>query len=136
MKFIELSHTIVNGMVTYPGDPPVIIDDYMSMETAARKFGEKAAALPRGRIAEVNVEEIDGKRRPERAAVLLHGKIGESAMADGQRLELEFLARENVNLAQEPLRRRDRDRRAQEVGETAVAHARVGAGGEREKSRK
>ena len=45
MKFIELSHTVVNGMVTFPGDPPVVIDNFLSREAATEKFGEKAAAL-------------------------------------------------------------------------------------------
>ena len=45
MKYIELSHPITNGMVTFPGDPPVSIDIYMSREEMRKKCGDAAALL-------------------------------------------------------------------------------------------
>lgn len=45
MKFIELNHTLVNGLVTYPGDPPVVIDYYHDWDEMVELCGEGAAAI-------------------------------------------------------------------------------------------
>lgn len=45
MKYIELSHPITDGMVTFPGDPPVAIGIYMSREEMRQKCGDAAALL-------------------------------------------------------------------------------------------
>ena len=45
MKFIDLSHRITDGLVTYPGTPAVKIDAYMTRQEAADAFGEPAQAL-------------------------------------------------------------------------------------------
>lgn len=47
MKYIELCHTVENGMITYPGDPAVVIDEYMSREEMREKCGKAAALLDR-----------------------------------------------------------------------------------------
>ncbi len=54
MKFVELSHRISNGMVTFPGVPAVKIDTYMDMESSAKEFGANAGALL-DRIEMVNI---------------------------------------------------------------------------------
>lgn len=54
MKFIELSHRISNGMITFPGIPAVKIDAYMDMESSAKEFGDNAGALL-DRIEMVNI---------------------------------------------------------------------------------
>ena len=45
MKFIELSHTLYNGVVTYPGDPPTEIGFYMTYEECGAKYGMENAAV-------------------------------------------------------------------------------------------
>ncbi|HEY8258988.1 MAG TPA: cyclase family protein [Gemmatimonadales bacterium] len=39
MAFLDLSHTIVNGMTTYPGLPGPIICDYLSREASRGRYG-------------------------------------------------------------------------------------------------
>jgi arylformamidase len=38
-KFIDLSHTIEDGMITYKGLPPPIISDYLSREDSRTRYG-------------------------------------------------------------------------------------------------
>ena len=45
MRYVELSHTLEDGMVTFPGDPPVNIGIYMSREEMRKKCGAAAALL-------------------------------------------------------------------------------------------
>lgn len=45
MKFIELSHRITNGLITFPGMPPVEITAYLTREECGRQYGEQSAAL-------------------------------------------------------------------------------------------
>lgn len=45
VKFIELNHRIVDGMVTCPGHPPVKISPFLSRADAKRKFGETSSCL-------------------------------------------------------------------------------------------
>lgn len=47
MKYIELCHTVENGMITFPGDPAVVIDEYMSREKMKEKYGKAASLLDR-----------------------------------------------------------------------------------------
>ncbi len=47
--FIDLSHTIENGLVTYKGLPAPIICDYLSRE-ASRKFYEEGTEFQIGKI--------------------------------------------------------------------------------------
>jgi kynurenine formamidase len=56
MKFVELSHRIKDGMVTFPGIPPIKIDNYLSREESGEEFGEKAAAL----LDRLNIIGISG----------------------------------------------------------------------------
>lgn len=55
-RFIELNHTIVDGMVSYPGMPPVRIDALYTREMCSAEFQDKpdAAALL-DRIEMVNI---------------------------------------------------------------------------------
>jgi kynurenine formamidase len=39
MPFVDLSHTIENGMITYPGLPAPIICDYLSRESSRDRYG-------------------------------------------------------------------------------------------------
>jgi arylformamidase len=48
-RFLDLSHTIVHGMITYKGFPPPLICDFMSRE-ASRQFYEKGTSFQIGRI--------------------------------------------------------------------------------------
>lgn len=45
MRFIELCHTVVDGTVTFPGNPPVVISDYISLSEMREKFGEAGSLL-------------------------------------------------------------------------------------------
>jgi len=45
MKYIELCHRITNGLITFPGMPPVEITPFLTREECGNQFGEKAAAL-------------------------------------------------------------------------------------------
>lgn len=44
MKFIELNHYIRNGLVSYPGMPPVEITAFMSREECGAEYGSESAA--------------------------------------------------------------------------------------------
>ena len=39
MAFLDLSHTLVNGMITYPGLPGPLICDYLSREASRGRYG-------------------------------------------------------------------------------------------------
>lgn len=54
MKFIELSHYIKQGLVSYPGMPPVEIDDYLTREQCGATYGGNSAAII-DRIKMVNI---------------------------------------------------------------------------------
>lgn len=55
-KFVELNHTITNGMVSYPGMPPVVIDALYTREMCAGTFHDKAdAAALLDQIKMVNI---------------------------------------------------------------------------------
>lgn len=49
MKFIDLSHTIFNGIITYKGLPAPIICDYLSREETAPRY-EEGTSFQIGRI--------------------------------------------------------------------------------------
>jgi arylformamidase len=51
--FIDLSHTIENGLVTYKGLPPPIICDYLSRESS-KKFYEEGTQFQIGKIEMVS----------------------------------------------------------------------------------
>jgi arylformamidase len=40
MTFVDLSHTIVNGLITYKGFPAPVICDYLSREASTRHYAE------------------------------------------------------------------------------------------------
>lgn len=56
MKFIELNHYIRNGLVSYPGMPPVEISSYISREESKAAYGEKASAM----LDQVKMVNISG----------------------------------------------------------------------------
>lgn len=39
LKYIDLSHSVENGTVTYPGDPPVLIENYLSRDMISKQNG-------------------------------------------------------------------------------------------------
>lgn len=41
MRYVELSHTLEDGMVTFPGDPPVNIGIYMSREEMRKNVEQR-----------------------------------------------------------------------------------------------
>lgn len=43
-KYIDLSHRMYNGMLTYPGYPGITINTYLGRKETGKRFGEKAAA--------------------------------------------------------------------------------------------
>ncbi|MGN1021977.1 MAG: cyclase family protein, partial [Lachnospiraceae bacterium] len=45
MRYIELSHYIVNGQISYPGMPPVEISTFLSREACEGTFGTGGAAM-------------------------------------------------------------------------------------------
>lgn len=45
MRFVELNHVIRNGMISYPGMPPVEISAYMTRAQCGGEYGDEAAAL-------------------------------------------------------------------------------------------
>ncbi len=45
MKFIELSHYIEDGQVSFPGMPPVEISAYLTREECGKEFGANGCAL-------------------------------------------------------------------------------------------
>lgn len=45
MRYVELSHTLEDGTVTFPGDPPVNIGIYMSREEMRKKYGPAGSLL-------------------------------------------------------------------------------------------
>jgi len=45
MKFVELNHVIRNGMISYPGMPPVEISAYLTRAQCGGEYGDEAAAL-------------------------------------------------------------------------------------------
>src|SRR5436190_12819344 len=38
LQFVDLSHTIENGMITYKGLPPPVISDYLSRENSQQRY--------------------------------------------------------------------------------------------------
>jgi arylformamidase len=40
MPLVDLSHTIVNGLITYKGFPAPVICDYLSREASTRHYAE------------------------------------------------------------------------------------------------
>ena len=45
MKYIELSHYVKDGLISYPGMPPVEISAYMTREECGAAFGATGAAM-------------------------------------------------------------------------------------------
>ena len=45
MRFIELNHVIRDGLISYPGMPPVEISAYLTREQCGGAYGDEAAAL-------------------------------------------------------------------------------------------
>lgn len=45
MKFVELNHYIRNGLVSYPGMPPVEISAFMTREECGATYGSESAAI-------------------------------------------------------------------------------------------
>lgn len=54
MRYIELNHYIRNGLVSYPGMPPVEISAYLTREECGAAYGREAASLI-DRISMVNI---------------------------------------------------------------------------------
>lgn len=60
MKFIELNHVIRNGLVSYPGMPPVEISALYTRKQCGQKFGgESAALLDQIRMVNISGTYID-----------------------------------------------------------------------------
>ena len=56
MRFIELNHVITDGMVSYPGMPPVKISSYLTREQCGEAYGGGSAAL----IDNIDMVNISG----------------------------------------------------------------------------
>ena len=56
MKYVELSHRITDGMVTFPGNPPVRIDTFMDREQTSGACGEKAQSM----LDQIHMVNISG----------------------------------------------------------------------------
>ena len=56
MKFIELNHYIRNGLVSYPGMPPVEISVYLTREECGAEYGSGSAAL----LDQISMVNISG----------------------------------------------------------------------------
>ncbi|GAB2046018.1 hypothetical protein AGATL06_25170 [Agathobaculum sp. TL06] len=56
MHFVELSHIIRNGLVSYPGMPPVKISAYLTRDQCGGRFGGASAAL----LDQISMVNISG----------------------------------------------------------------------------
>lgn len=45
MKYVELSHYVTDGLISYPGMPPVEISAFMTREECGAAFGTTGAAM-------------------------------------------------------------------------------------------